>query len=75
MHYELGMETEVDIDCEAHISGSRKLSYNCPRVIIVGIDGGLSCTLYIAELMMINRSWIFMQVYIIRTSANIGEEM
>lgn len=46
MHYGLGMETEVDIDCEADISGSRKLSYNCPRVIIVGIDGGFSCTLY-----------------------------
>lgn len=46
MHYGLGMETEVDIDCEADISGSRKLSYNCPRVIIVGIDGGFSCALY-----------------------------
>lgn len=67
MHYELAMETEVDIDCEADISGSGKLSYNCSRVIIVGINGGFSCTLYIAELMMINRWRIFMQVYIIRT--------
>lgn len=67
MHYELAMETEVDIDCEADISGSGKLSYNCPGLIIVGINGGFSCTLYIAELMMINRWRIFMQVYIIRT--------
>lgn len=29
----------------------------------------------IAELMTINRLRIFIQVYIIRTSANIGEEM
>lgn len=46
MHYGFGMETELDIDCEADISGFRKLSYNCPRVIIVGIAAGFSCTLY-----------------------------